>query len=429
MKHLPVLPLVALLAAATPATAATYYVAPTGNDAAAGTRPAPWATFAKAQAEAAPGDTILFRGGTYTYTHGTNTCATQRSVVDAILLTKSGRAGAPIRYWAYPGERPVFDFAAMPDDCRIKGITVAADHLHLKGLEVKGVPQHNRLNHESWGVWINGSHNVIEQLDIHHIMGAGLFLADGADNLILNSDSHHNYDPLTSNGAGESGDGFGGHIKAGNPGNVFRGCRAWMNSDDGFDLIHAYSSVTIEGSWAWQNGFLPGTMTPSGNGNGFKMGGYGLTYEPHGAKHTLRLSVAFNNRSAGIYANHHPVPNDYLNNTSFDNPHDYNMLGIGPNGEPVPLGHLRNNLAYGGTPTLNMSADAAANSWTLPVTVTDADFTGTATTGWDAPRQPDGSLPAVRSMHLARGSDLIDAGVDAGLPFHGRAPDLGAFER
>lgn len=31
-------------------------------------------------------------------------------------------------------------------------------------------------------------------------------------------------------------------------------------------------------------------------------------------------------------------------------------------------------------------------------------------------------------MHLAAGSDLIDAGVDLGLPFKGKAPDLGAFE-
>jgi len=31
-------------------------------------------------------------------------------------------------------------------------------------------------------------------------------------------------------------------------------------------------------------------------------------------------------------------------------------------------------------------------------------------------------------MHLALGSDLIDGGVDLGLPFLGVAPDLGAFE-
>ena len=31
-------------------------------------------------------------------------------------------------------------------------------------------------------------------------------------------------------------------------------------------------------------------------------------------------------------------------------------------------------------------------------------------------------------MRLKAGSQLIDAGVDIGLPFLGKAPDLGAFE-
>jgi hypothetical protein len=31
-------------------------------------------------------------------------------------------------------------------------------------------------------------------------------------------------------------------------------------------------------------------------------------------------------------------------------------------------------------------------------------------------------------MHLAAGSDLIDAGVNVGIPFAGTAPDLGCFE-
>jgi pectate lyase len=43
------------------------------------------------------------------------------------------------------------------------------------------------------------------------------------------------------------------------------------------------------------------------------------------------------------------------------------------------------------------------------------------------PRQADGDLPAIRFMHPAPGSLLIDKGVDVGLPFRSAAPDLGAF--
>ena len=44
------------------------------------------------------------------------------------------------------------------------------------------------------------------------------------------------------------------------------------------------------------------------------------------------------------------------------------------------------------------------------------------------PRGTDGSLPATNFMKLVSGSDLIDKGIDVGLPYNGSAPDLGAFE-
>jgi len=417
------------VAASSPAAGSTYYVAPAGSDSAAGTQAAPWASIAHAQAVVQPGDTVYLRGGTYAYTRANKSCASQTDRVDAITLNKSGGSGNLIRYWAYPGEKPVFDFSRVTDDCRIKGFDVTGSWIHLRGLEVRGVPQNNNLNHESWGIWISGSDNVFELINAHNNMGPGLFIQDGGGNLVLNSDSHDNYDPLTSNGAGESADGFGAHISANHPGNVFRGCRAWWNSDDGFDLINAFSPVTIESSWAWRNGYLPETTTASGNGNGFKAGGYGGTYVANGAKHTVRTSVAFNNRSAGFYANHHTLAGDYVNNTSYGNHPDYNMLGVNSSGAAVGLGNLRNNIAYTGTLTSNMTGtDATFNSWNLGVSLSDAQFQSVSTSGWDAPRQADGSLPVLPNLRLAANSTLIDKGTTVGLPYSGRAPDLGAFE-
>jgi hypothetical protein len=416
--------------AAAAACATTYYVAPDGDDTASGTRAAPWQSFAHAQAMAAPGDTVYFRGGRYAYTAAVAACATRRASVAAVVLDKSGTAAQPIRYWAYPGETPVFDFSGMKDDCRVKGIAVTADWIHLKGLEITGAPQQpgNRLNHESWGVWIAASHDVFELLNLHHNMGPGLFIQDGGWNLVLNSDSHHNYDPYTSNGAGQSADGFGAHIRAGHPGNVFRGCRAWANSDDGFDLINAYSPVTIEGSWAW--GYLPGTRTPlaAGNGNGFKAGGYGGRYVADAVRHTVRSSVAFDNKAAGFYANHHPVALDFLNDTAFGNGTNFDMLGVAPDGSAVRLGRLRNNLSYPASARLKVdSADSRANTWDLGLALSGADFDSVAHDGWDAPRKPDGGLPDVPMFRPRATSPLVDAGVDVGLPFRGKAPDLGAF--
>nr|WED68647.1 hypothetical protein PJ912_24155 [Pectobacterium colocasium] len=64
------------------------------------------------------------------------------------------------------------------------------------------------------------------------------------------------------------------------------------------------------------------------------------------------------------------------------------------------------------------------NSWDLKIAVSDSDFESVSVTGWDAPRQADGSLPVLKSLHLASGSALINKGGDVKLPYKGSAPDL-----
>jgi hypothetical protein len=73
-------------------------------------------------------------------------------------------------------------------------------------------------------------------------------------------------------------------------------------------------------------------------------------------------------------------------------------------------------------------AQLTANSWQDGHVVTDADFAAVDSIGLRGPRKADGSLPDINFMHLASGSDLIDAGVSVGLSFNGAAPDLGCFE-
>jgi hypothetical protein len=147
----------------------------------------------------------------------------------------------------------------------------------------------------------------------------------------------------------------------------------------------------------------------------------------------IRFCVAFANKASGFYANHHPVANLWYNNTGFSNRSaNYNMLGIAGDAD-VNVGFLRNNVAFDGTAVANgtgSGVDSEFNTWDsgLGVTANAMDFVSTETTGWDAPRKPDGSLPDVTSMHLVAGSDLIDKGTDVMLPFAGSAPDLGAFE-
>ncbi len=74
--------------------AADYFVAPNGHDSAPGSLARPFRTIQHAADIMRPGDTCYVRGGTYRET---------------VTLKRSGRAGAPIRFRAYPGEIPLLD--------------------------------------------------------------------------------------------------------------------------------------------------------------------------------------------------------------------------------------------------------------------------------------------------------------------------------
>jgi hypothetical protein len=424
---------------------AVYYVSPTGSDNAAGTMTAPFATWAKGQTAASAGDTVFFRAGVYYYTKATTNCTGQTATVNTVVLNKSGTSGNLIHYMAYPGEIPIFDFYGDTNDCRIRGVDVSGSWLHLKGLELRGLPQNNNKNHENWVVFIEGSNNIFEQLKIHNNMGPGIFIQEGDGNLVLNCDSYDNYDLYSSNGAGNNADGFGCHTTT-YPGvagvlfgNIFDGCRAWSNSDDGFDCIHCWQPALIENCWIWMSGYLPGTRTPSpaGNGNGFKVGGWMLPpsgYPTPVPQHTVENCLAFWCMDAGFYQNHHPANNNYFNNTSFGNGVDFNMLGYDlTTSTGTGMGTYENCIAYEGTATDNSGPEnltvQSHNSWDLDpaITLTNAAFQSIDTTGITGPRKADGSLPDVPFMHLAAGSICISKGINVGLPYSGAAPDLGCF--
>ncbi len=429
MRALPcqsVLIFLALFLLAVPLSATEYFVATGGSDGNPGTEALPFATLNRGQEVASAGDTVWVRGGVYEYS------GTSQSI--GVLFNKSGTSSQPINYWAYPGETPVFDFYNLTTYDRIRGFSVRADWLHFKGLELRGVQQIITTVNESWCIRVeNGAdHNVFEQLNLHHNEGPGLFIVDGGDNLVVNCDSHHNYDP---DRGGENADGFGSHSN--DDGNMFVGNRAWANSDDGFDLINSPGVVTIDDCWAWRNGYIPDTSTAAGNGAGIKAGGFLLDSskfpDPEDVpRHVVRDSVAFDNRVQGFYANHHPGGIDWINNTAFDNTRGFDLLADVET-ETWPADHyLRNNISYSNNANVanltEADVDDEYNTWIDGFAVTYTDFVRLSSAGVDGERLADGSLPYVDFLRLAAGSSLIDAGQDVGLPYLGAAPDLGAFE-
>jgi hypothetical protein len=433
------------LLAARDVFATEYYVAPTGSDSNPGTQDSPFATLQKGADTAAAGDTVWIRGGTYKITTPKNSGA-------GIELSKSGTSDTNrIKYWAYSGETPLFDFSNLQiaNGAYTFGFVISGSWLHLKGLEECCVPMNTKANN---GFANNGHDNTFELLNAHNNQGSGIQIGGEGGNLALNCDSHDNFDPGSTNGggAGEDADGFGVH--GGTSGTTtIRGCRAWWNSDDGYDFLSNEAPVTIENSWAMGAGYSNYGTGAGGNGNGFKMGS-----SKTGVRHTITNCVAWKNKANGFYANHSSGGNTWYNNTSFQNGTQYNMLastwsepnGKGTRTDGVTLSGdkahiLRNNIGF---PNDNQyvngyGVDTKFNTWDLNIVPAAKDFlsvTDPSLTAKDAtvetlagaigPRQADGSLPNVDFLKLAAGSAMIDKGTDVQLPFVGAAPDLGAYE-
>ena len=418
--------------------AAEFYVAPQGDDAGAGTLAAPFATIQRAQEAVAPGDTVLVRGGTYVMSEA-QIARKERIFAYGTLLDKSGRPGKRIQYWAYPGEQPVFDFSGVkPAGYRVHAFRVTGSWLHLKGLEVVGV-QVTLTGHTQSICFDNqGSDNVYERMSAHDGMAIGFWIGNGANNLVLNCDAYRNHDTVSENTRGGNTDGFGYHGPKGSVHNVFRGCRAWFNSDDGFDFINSGEVALAENCWAFYNGYSP-AFEPLADGNGFKAGGHAGTPvarlpDPI-PRHVVRGCVAVRNKANGFYANHHIGGVEFLSNTAYRNRTNFNLLGRErDNRTDVPgYGHrLKNNLGFaGGTEVAQLNAeasDASGNYFSLPVMIATKDFAGLDEADLVKPRQPNGELPEGPFLRLTAGSAAIDGGMDVGHPFTGAAPDLGAFE-
>ncbi|MBK8170956.1 MAG: right-handed parallel beta-helix repeat-containing protein [Sandaracinaceae bacterium] len=466
-----------------PSDGRVFYVATDGDDsrtaADAQHIESPWASLSHALLVGlAPGDTILVRAGTYASTAGNG--AGVHYAIDEL----HGTEGHPIRIWAYPGERPVLDLNDVaPSYANPWAMSVSSsEYVHVKGFVIKNLHQIADGSGVSRGFrfW-NSNHCIAEHLEIYNMASTGFVLENSDDNLILNCDSHHNGDGLTLNDDGspdswDNADGFSMTGGDSSSRNVFDGCRAWLNSDDGWDLLDwAGTELTIRNSWSFWEGYKPwgptsqtvneATMTPgdpsvfrddvdywssagsSGNGEGFKLGGGTVAGDAGSLRKFVSNCLAVENRDTGFSANGNAMYShrmQYDNCIAYRNDNDGFSFGTGWS---VGIAHIfRNNWSwsnnlteagdnfiYDGIVTDDMSHNVWMNDGHpepdgLPLTISAADFRGTSTADLDAPRRADGSLPVLDFLRLAEDSDLVNAGTDVGIPFSGSAPDIGAFE-
>ena len=426
-----------LTAIVTATDAKVIYVAPQGDDAAAGTIDAPLATLPAAYRLTEGGDTVCFRGGTYNVTDS-QVMKIKGVYAFVFALEKAGTAEHRTCYMGYPGERPVFDFSALMLDGkhRFAAFYLGADYVHLRNFDIVGVPVRIKGHTQSECVSARrGSHCIVEDIAMHDGMAIGYYQKRGSHNLVVDCDAYNNYDDYSEGPYGGNVDGFGCHVfDTFEVGNVFRRCRAWRNSDDGFDLISCAAPVEIDHCMAFYNGYCPSSnpadtvnFVSAGDGNGFKAGGWGMNKRKTKCpdvcpSHYIHHSLAYRNKAHGFYANHHLAGNTWENNTSCGNRSNYNMLNRKNTIEAIDVpGYdhsLANNVSWTFTDAslgghlINIDPDRITltnNSFAPSVSsveVTAEMFVSTSVSLLFTRRLPDGRLPSIDFLRGKAGTIL-----------------------
>ena len=290
----------------TPEVNDIIYVAPDGNAQNDGKTPDSPLDFFMACRTAKPGQTIVLKGGVYNYSY-------------RIELETSGAPNNYINVVPEEGKEVIFDFSKMRFESANRGIQIYGDFWHFNGITIRGAGDN--------GMYIAGDHNIIENCIFYNNRDSGLQLGRGFSsetqikdwpsfNLIKNCTSYGNYDDETK---GENADGFAAKLTVGY-GNIFDGCIAFRNSDDGWDLYAKMDSgnigtVVLYNCVSFENGFLPYQIeqydyegnpymtynTPDGDGIGFKLGGSTMEGDV-----IVENCIAFNNKLHGFGDNSNP---------------------------------------------------------------------------------------------------------------------------
>jgi hypothetical protein len=122
-----------------------YFVAPNGDDSAPGTWEHPWRTIQKAANSLNAGETVVILTGDYD---------------ERVIITRSGAPSQPIVYIA-------------EGTVSMKGFTVYADYITLRGFNISDTDNHNQ---NGWGIFVEGSYCVIEENNIHDATRGGIAL-------------------------------------------------------------------------------------------------------------------------------------------------------------------------------------------------------------------------------------------------------------
>jgi len=450
-----------------PTDAVVIWCAPDGNDATAdGSEAKPYFDVQNAIDKALPGTTIKMKAGTYKYNKRIN------------INDRNGTSEQYITLMC-PDGRAVLDFSGMPYHAHAnnpeQGMRITSSYWHLYKIDFTNASDNGLLierNKPTGGTATDIANrtqdahdNIIEFCNFYRNGDTGLQMKNlAAFNYVLNCDSYENKDEEDGDA-----DGFAPKVSVGG-GNYFYGCRAYNNSDDGYDCFYKQEggfpdnqTLVLENCLAYENGFINGTAT-KGNMNGFKMG------SKEGRMNVvLNRCVAVNNGSKGFDQNHNKGDIIMNNCTGYsllkfkgsNNPYSYRIYEALASGSVceatncIALNDYVNKDAsakgeYGtknektyGRVIVSVASKDVTNNWLVsPTNVQSIDDYETLI----GERQADGSLnwdnitwghPTTDNAVLVDKGTAVEANTryaSAGvavpaIAYSGAAPDLGAFEQ
>mgnify|MGYP002625984238 FL=1 len=435
------------------ANATNYYAAP-GKNGSGTSIDDPGDINKLASKTIAGGDSLFLLDGVYYIT----------SSVD--VKTAEGTADKMTYVGAYPGANPIIDGCQMAynNNGQSNCVRTRVKYVHLYGITARYAGFK--------GFYICGSYNKVENCTAHSCVDTGIQMKDATGCTIINCDSYNNFDyELGGTGSpdfGGNADGFCDKQFSGE-GNTYIGCRAWNNSDDGWDLykratdspIVLINCITynnspeyydftgnprLETDKAWFDAIEGKTLTTTknhtdtwyrthyynnGNKNGFKIGGAGVATDV-----TMYRCLAIANTVKGFDQNYTQGTVKLYNCTGYDNKNNYHFGSA----EMAGL-DIRNCISHY-TQEADWTSEKdewwkdiittgnythSSNSWDMTgMKPTNADFQSLDKTPVTGERNSDGTF-TVPAMSLAEGSKFIDAGdIIAGYSdYSGSKPDLG----
>jgi hypothetical protein len=226
---------------------ATFYVATNGKDSNPGTITQPFATWDYALNLVVAGDIVYIRGGVY-YAAGR---LYQGTYYGVRVYNRNGTSKNTIKILAYPGETPILDCSRITQSGYHSGFLIDnCDYWNIKGLTITNLREYQSgtsYPNPSEALALSDCSNIVlEQCTVYEC-GHG-FTLNGVNDYIYytNCDSYANHDHYDGGGLAN---GFSINIAASS--HIFyEGCRAWLNSDDGFD---AFSANYGSGYITWKN--------------------------------------------------------------------------------------------------------------------------------------------------------------------------------